>query len=247
MPSKIFKEEVEILFTEFYKDRSEASYTKLYYKLYPYFFNLVRQSYVKDFTRADEIVNEALLRMWMYVNAYNPKKKVWNWANTILVREALTSINNYNHHKHYNIDETYINIPNNDKVFNEINDELEYYVSLLQKPYDDMIRMNLKGYTNVEICNELDIPQHKYSSYMGAAKTSLVRMVKGEDYLICKAHSPEYRAKVSKTMSGRKASEETKRKIHVARLRNWENPQYREKQRLAKIAMMERRNKLKLD
>ncbi len=75
------------LITRIAKSRDQAAFRELYRRYEKHAFNLARHM-TRDFSTAEEVVQEAMLRLWLSAKTYRPGK-VRSWLLCIVAREAL--------------------------------------------------------------------------------------------------------------------------------------------------------------
>jgi len=242
--TKEFKTEIEELFLTYYKSRDVRHFNLFYNRLYPYFYNLTILKFNRNKEEANIIINSAFTDIYTGVDSFNIKYKPWNWLQTILVRCA-----NYHYYQikknrnYYSLDTCY-NIE-----YKESKDFSDLYkaIDTLPEYYKQFALYYATGYTAKEIIDIYNIDKSLYTRNLNIVKNLLFnRLSEGTKQRIVYSMltKDQYKIVIAKRMKsqvGRKRSEETKKHLREARLRDWQDPVYRQRR---KDLIIKRKEKL---
>ncbi len=146
------------------KTKSKAAFTDLYYNYSAALYG-VTYKMVRDKDVAEELLQDTFIKIWMYLDSYNPiKGTLFTWMLNI----ARNTCKDYLRSKHYHnqmmssgnglewID--YVNNPNL-ITYQDENKELYQLTQTLEEKYKEIIdHVYIYGYTQEEVSKTLKIP-----------------------------------------------------------------------------------------
>ncbi len=161
--------EQELVFS--LKQKDEAAFSYLYDN-YAAALNGVIYAMVNDFTISEDILQEAFLKIWNNIDAYDQTKgKLYTWMRRITHNLTLDTLKS-NQHKYQSkvvSEESIItNVSVNNNVFTKLDSQdFKKKLQTLDKKQRLIIDMSyFQGYTQEEIAQELEMP-------VGTVKTKI--------------------------------------------------------------------------
>lgn len=159
---------------------NRLSQKALYRQFYRYGMNVCNR-YAKTEVEAEEMLNDAFLRIFLKINLYDSTFPFVGWLHTIVVRSAINYLKKYQNMpmtSEIELAEQYT-VSNNENILSQIStDELIDLVRKLPPSYRAAFNLNvIEGYTHIEIAAMLGISEGTSRSNLMIARQKLQIMV----------------------------------------------------------------------
>ena len=155
-----------------------SSQKQLYKQFYRYGMN-VSNRYAQSEEEAEEMLNDAFLRVFTKIELYDPQQSFPGWFHTIVVRSAINYLKKYQNKPLTEDIELAKNIDFSDPINEHISaEEVRYFVRQLPPSYRMAFNLSVvEGYSHVEIAAMLGIADGTARTNMMIARQKLQKMV----------------------------------------------------------------------
>ncbi len=159
---------------------NRLSQKALYRQFYRYGMNVCNR-YAKTEAEAEEMLNDAFLRIFIKINLYDPTLSFVGWLHTIVVRSAINYLKKYQNKplvSEIDLPQFY-DLASSENIINDLSaDELIVLVRQLPPSYRAAFNLAaIEGYSHVEIAAMLGISEGTSRSNLKVARQKLQIMV----------------------------------------------------------------------
>lgn len=157
---------------------NRLSHKQLYRQFYHYGMNVCNR-YARSEEEAEEMLNDAFLRIFTKIDMYDSEQSFLAWLHTIVVRSAINYLKKYQNHFDTMDVEVAQNTSFDDHILAQMTaDEIIGLVRQLPPSYRAAFNLAvIEGYSHVEIANMLGISEGTSRSNLMIARQKLQNMV----------------------------------------------------------------------
>ena len=156
----------------------KSSQRKLYRCFYRYGMNICNR-YARSEEEAEEMLNDAFLRIFTKINMYNPDMSFSAWLHTIVVRSAINYLKKYTIPAPTEDLELATQLSFDDTIFSRLSvEEIIDFMRQLPISYRTVFNLAIvEGYSHVEIAALLGISEGTSRSNLMIARQKLQKMI----------------------------------------------------------------------
>jgi RNA polymerase sigma factor (sigma-70 family) len=150
----------------------------LYQQFYSYGMNISHR-YAHSEMEAEEIVNEAFIKVFSHIESFKPEMTFSNWFHTIVVRSSINYLKKYEKYNKTEAISEFNGPVVDDEILSKLNaDEIFNLIRQLAPTYKTAFNLYVvDGYSHAEIANMMHITEGTSRSNLLIARQKLQTMI----------------------------------------------------------------------